>query len=55
MRTLFALVTLSGLWLFASPFVLGYLGVGRGNALAVGLVLAIIGVMGIAGTMSTAR
>lgn len=50
MRTLFALVTLAGLWLFASPFSLGYLGVARGNALLVGLIVTIIGIMGIAGT-----
>jgi hypothetical protein len=50
MRTLFALVMVGGLWLFASPFFLGYLGVARGNALLLGLVLTIIGVMGVAGT-----
>lgn len=49
MRVLFTLTTIGGIWLFASPFVLGYLGAGRGNALLVGLVLTIIGVMGLAG------
>lgn len=49
MRTLFILVTLSGAWLFASPFVLGYLGAARGNALFLGLILTIIGIMGVAG------
>ncbi len=55
MRTLFSLVTLSGVWLFASPFVLGYLGVARGNALLLGLILTIIGIMGIAGTVQPKR
>jgi len=50
MRILFSLVIIAGLWLFASPFFLGYLGVARGNALLIGLVLTIIGVMGVAGT-----
>lgn len=53
MRTLFSLVTIAGLWLFASPFVLGYLGVGRGNSLLMGLILTIIGIMGVAGTIRT--
>ncbi|MBI4434850.1 hypothetical protein HY635_03510 [Candidatus Uhrbacteria bacterium] len=51
MRTLFALVIIGGLWLFASPFVLDYLGPARGNALLLGLILTIIGVMGVAGTI----
>lgn len=50
MRLLFALVTIAGLWLSASPFVLGYLGVARGNALLIGIVLTVIGIMGIAGS-----
>jgi len=49
MRTLFVLVTLGGLWLFASPFVFGYLGAARGNALLIGLLLTIVGIMGTAG------
>lgn len=49
MRTLFSLVIIGGLWLFSSPFVLDYLGVARGNALLLGLVLTIIGIMGLAG------
>lgn len=53
MRTLFSLIIIGGLWLFASPFVLGYLGVARGNALLVGLVLTIIGIMGVAGITGT--
>lgn len=51
MRILFTLVIVGGIWLFASPFVLGYLGIGRGNALLLGLILTIIGIMGIAGVM----
>ncbi len=51
MHLLFSLVLLSGLWLFASPFVLDYLGPARGNALLLGLILTIIGVMGVAGTI----
>lgn len=54
MRILFILVIVGGVWLLASPFVLGYLGIGRGNALLVGLVLTIIGIMGLAG-MSGSR
>lgn len=49
MRTLFSLVIIGGLWLLASPFILGYLGVARGNALLIGLILTIIGIMGLAG------
>lgn len=49
MRTLFILITIGGAWLSASPFVLGYLGVARGNALLLGLILTIIGIMGVAG------
>jgi hypothetical protein len=50
MKTLFGFVALSGLYLFVSPFVLGYLGVARGNALLLGILLTIIGIMGITGT-----
>ena len=50
MRTLFLLVLLSGLFLFSSPFLFGYLGVARGNALLLGLIVTILGIMGIAGT-----
>ncbi|MBI2482828.1 hypothetical protein HYV74_01460 [Candidatus Uhrbacteria bacterium] len=50
MRLLFSLVLVSGLWLLISPFVLSYLGVGRANALLVGLIVTILGVMGVAGT-----
>ncbi|MDO8598982.1 MAG: hypothetical protein Q7S02_02650 [bacterium] len=49
MRILFSLVIIGGVWLFASPFILEYLGLARGNALLVGLLLTIIGVMGVAG------
>lgn len=49
MRTLFGLVIAGGVWLFASPFVLGYLGLARGNALLIGLFLTIVGIMGVAG------
>lgn len=49
MKILFSLVTLGGLWLFFSPFVLGYLGLARGNALLIGLLLTVIGIMGVAG------
>lgn len=53
MRTLFALVITGGLWLFASPFVLGYLGVARGNAILVGFILTIVGIMGISGVIQS--
>ena len=49
MRTLFALVIIGGIWLFSSPFVLGYLSIARGNALLLGILLTIVGVMGLAG------
>ena len=49
MRTLFAIVLISGLWLFASPFILDYLGIGRGNALLIGILLTTVGIMGVAG------
>lgn len=55
MRALFTLTVIGGIWLFASPFVLGYLGIARGNALLVGFILVIIGIMGLAGTISTRR
>ncbi len=55
MRTLFALVIIGGLWLFVSPFILGYLGVARGNALLLGLALTIVGLMGFAGTLQPKR
>lgn len=51
MRTLFALSLLLGLWLLVSPFALGYLGVARGNALIVGFLASVIGLMGVAGTL----
>jgi hypothetical protein len=49
MRLLFIVTALAGLWLFTSPFMLGYLGIARSNALLVGLILTIIGIMGLAG------
>jgi hypothetical protein len=55
MRTLFALTLIAGLWLLISPFALGYLGVARGNALLVGFLVAIIGLMGVAGTLPRKR
>ena len=55
MRLLFALTLIAGLWLLVSPFALGYLGVGRGNALVVGLFVAIVGLMGVAGTLPKRR
>ncbi|MFH1098362.1 MAG: hypothetical protein V1723_00315 [Candidatus Uhrbacteria bacterium] len=51
MRTLFGLTALLGFWLIISPFVLGYVGIGRGNALLVGFFALIIGLMGVAGTI----
>ena len=51
MKTLFTLVLLTGLWLLASPFLLGTLGIARANALAVGFLIAFIGLLGTAGTM----
>jgi hypothetical protein len=53
MRTLFVLTALFGLWLLASPFVLNFLGVARGNAITVGLVVTVIGIMGAAGVTRT--
>lgn len=50
MRLLFLLTLIAGLWLLASPFALGYLGVARGNALLVGLIVSVIGLMGVSGT-----
>ena len=55
MRTLFTLTLIAGLWLLASPFALGYLGVARGNALLVGFIVAVIGLMGVAGTTGRRR
>lgn len=55
MRTLFTLTLLAGLWLLISPFALGYLGVARGNALMMGFVIAVIGLMGVAGTIPKKR
>ena len=53
MRTLFVLTILCGVWLLVSPFVLDYFGVARGNALLVGLIVVVIGIMGTAGTVPT--
>ena len=55
MRTLFGLTLIAGLWLLASPFALGYLGVGRGNAFIVGFAVAVLGLMGVAGTSRKRR
>lgn len=55
MRPLFTLTLLAGLWLLISPFALGYLGVARGNALLVGFIVALLGLMGVAGTMPRKR
>lgn len=55
MRILFILTLLAGLWLLISPFALGYLGVARGNALLSGFIIAVIGLMGVAGTTGKRR
>ncbi|MBI4142523.1 SPW repeat protein [Candidatus Uhrbacteria bacterium] len=55
MKILFSLVVLAGLWLLVSPFALGYLGSARGNAFIVGLVVAVVGLMGVAGTSGKRR